>query len=72
MTEGLRNSLWNVLDLVVWKRDNFVWSQYGKGKIDGFSQALWFQFFKLPVDARPDRGSQILAEIRKYFFSCEW
>jgi len=72
MSVDLRNSLWNVLDLVVWNRQGFIFRQYGKGDIEAFSQALWFQFFKLPVDSRPDHEDRILAEIREFFFSCKW
>ena len=77
MTEELRNSLWNALDVAFWSTKNFVYAQYGYGEIEEFSRQLWFNYFKKPVDSRPDngspdRGGQILKEIRSYFFACSW
>lgn len=72
MSEELRNSLWNVLDLIVWRSERFLWNQYGEPGLASFSRALWFQYFKKPIDSRPDHPHRILGEIRDYFFSCEW
>ena len=60
MSEELRNSLWNVLDLLVWGRDRFLWTQYGDPEIWDFSKVLWFQYFKQPIDSRPDRPDKLL------------
>ena len=68
MNSELRNSLWNALDVEIWSQDqapNHV-------LIDLFSKALWFDFFKKPIDSRPDSAALILAEIREHFFACEW
>lgn len=72
MNDELRNSLWNVLDQFLWQTDGFLHKQYGSPKIDEFSARLWFNFFKKPIDTRPDYGHQKLKVIRKFFFSCEW
>lgn len=77
MNDELRNSLWNALDHIFWSTSGFVYAQYGAGEIEEFSRALWAHYFKKPVDSRPghgntSRGRQILEEIRKYFFHCEW
>jgi hypothetical protein len=74
MDDELRSSLWNVLDLYIWQRKGFLYPEYGNGlgAIDSFSKALWFHFFKKPMDARPDYASDILAEVRSFFFGCEW
>jgi hypothetical protein len=72
MNEALRNSLWNVLDVVLWSTNGFVSSKHGQAAIEPFSRALWFDYFKQPMDSRPDRGFLILKEIRTYFFSCQW
>lgn len=74
MSGALRNSLWNVLDQCIWSKETFLRNRYGNGLgfVDGFSRDLWFNFFKLPIDSRPEYGFQILDQIRKYFFSCEW
>lgn len=72
MNEALRNSLWNVLDFVLWSTDGFVFRRHGQPHIEPLSRILWFDHFKKPIDSRPSRGSDILVVIRKYFFSCEW
>jgi len=63
----LRNSLWNVLAIYIWERKYFLSTD-----IYTFSKMLWFEYFKIPIDSRPNDGRQILYDIRKYFFSCEW
>ena len=74
MTEELRNSLWNVLDVALWSTDNFIYHQYGQQQpeIMQFSRSLWFHYFKKPIDSRPDQEHRILDVIREYFFTCEW
>lgn len=72
MSDDLRSSLWNVLDVAIWSTKDFMYPQYGEPGIQPFSGALWFHYFKKPIDSRPDRSSAILAVIRKYFFSCQW
>lgn len=78
MSDELRNSLWNALDVVFWSASGFRYGRSGgTGEIEEFSRQLWFHHFKKPVDARPgygrtDRSGQILKEIRAHFFSCQW
>ena len=78
MTDELRNSLWNTLQLVVWDSDNFMHHRYDKlPEIDDFSAHLWFHYFKKPIDERPsfafiDRSERILKIIRDYFFAAAW
>lgn len=79
MSDELRASLWNVLDTFFWSAHGFVLGRNGGyGRIDEFSRHLWSDYFKKPVDSRPDhvhprvRGRKILDKIREYFFSCEW
>ncbi|CUQ67016.1 AbiJ-NTD4 domain-containing protein [Candidatus Nitrospira inopinata] len=72
MSEELRNSLWNALDTALWSSENFVWRQHGEPHIEPFSRSLWFHYFKKPIDSRPDQNDEILGEIRRYFFACEW
>ena len=69
MNSELRNSLWNALDMAIWSSDDFERSQYGIGPL---SRELWFHFFKKPIDSMPEYNRLILAEIRSYFFGCEW
>jgi hypothetical protein len=73
MSGELRNSLWNVLHMVLWGSYGFVQkSQSGSAEIVSFSGSLWNEYFKKPIDSRPGDPRGILAQIRSYFFSCEW
>ena len=72
MPDKLRNSLWNALDIAIWSKDGFVRTNYGNGKIDGFSRHLWFSFYKQPIDKRPSQGYSILDYIREQFFTYTW
>ena len=69
MNSELRNSLWNALDAAIWSSDGLDLHRRG---IEPFSQALWFRFFKKPIDSRPRSASLILTEIRRHFFGYEW
>ena len=72
MPDELRNSLWNVLDIHFWSTRDFVRTDYGTAKIDTFSRHLWFSYYKLPIDSRPNNGYEILAYIRERFFNYSW
>lgn len=72
MSDDLRTSIWNALDLLFWRSDHFLSSPYGNPEIEQFSSALWFSFFKQPIDERPNRASGVLQQIRQYFFAAEW
>lgn len=73
MSEELRNSLWNVLHLLFWQEPGFCDVEWRvQGEIDEFSRLLWSGYFKRPVDERKAKAAQVMADIRKYFFECEW
>lgn len=72
MNDALRNSLWNVLDLFIWNRNNFLYREYGDGEIENFSRKLWFHHFKKPMDSRPDWPNGILDAIRRHYFEAPW
>lgn len=72
VSEELRNTLWNILDLFVWQTENFLHSQYGETGMDKFSTILWLNYFKKPIDTRASSSYDNLSTIRKYFFSCQW
>ncbi|WP_458071775.1 AbiJ-NTD4 domain-containing protein [Rhodanobacter sp. BL-MT-08] len=74
MSDALRNSLWNAIDQCLWSKETFLINRRegGLGFVDAFSRQLWFNFFKLRIDSRPEYGFEILDQIRKYFFSSKW
>lgn len=72
MNNELRNSLWNALDIGLWSTPGFTWKQYGEAEIEPFSKILWFNYFKKPLDSRPDNKVKLLAELRMHFFGCKW
>ena len=72
VSEELRNTLWNILDLFVWQTKNFLRTQYGETGMDKYSTILWLHYFKKPVDSRAPSSYENLSIIRKYFFSCQW
>lgn len=72
MNFDLRNSIWNALDIALWSSDGYLWKNYGEPDIKLLSKALWLNYFKKPLDLRPDTGHRILADLRKHFFACEW
>ena len=69
MTSALRNSLWNILTLKIWRQDQF---SLNVELIEVLSELLWADFFKEPIDSRPPHIEDILASIRERFFGCEW
>lgn len=76
MNANLRNSIWNVFDIFVWKKGRFMedssFVRDDKDHMESYSQILWFSYFKQPIDSRPPGYWNILGRIREYFFSCQW
>src|SRR5216683_23211 len=78
MDDALRNSLWSVLTNFVWKEVHT--SSTGTAYVSERSNvphynlcvALWFRFFKLPLDEIPNKWGQVLAWLKPYFFNCKW
>lgn len=74
MNDDLRNSLWNVLDTTLWSSRGFI-SAINWGDVEGifpYSRVLWGNYFKLPVDRRPEYPIQIMTVIRDYYFHASW
>jgi hypothetical protein len=78
--EALRNSLWSALKLCYWDtfqptRDLYVYyylSGYGNESLRLLCQRLWISYFKKPIDTLSDDWEAVLAEIRDYYFNCQW
>lgn len=73
MDAELRNRLWNALrnlfpkSLAGYKfthRDNF--------SLAAFCRTLWHEYFKKPTDSIPEWPDEATAQIREYFFNCQW
>jgi hypothetical protein len=75
MSDELRISLWNILFLSRWNIASAN-SDYKFLKIhtdiENFSSLLSFNYFKKPIDSRPDNFTDMLQEIRNYFMQCQW
>jgi len=72
MDENLRNSIWNVLDVVAWGAPGFMGDVNRYGRIVVFSQQLWANFYKLPIDRRPTHPAVLLEYIRDTYFGYSW
>lgn len=73
MSDALRASLWNVLDIVFWSRIGFQFNSVGGiGELYIFSRNLWMNYYKEPVNSIPSYPTDIMRLIYQRFFSCEW
>ncbi len=74
MTIELRNSIWNVLDIILWKSRYFIHVDPDSSSvIQALGRALWFSHFKKPLDELPQEyPRRILEELRAIFFSSAW
>lgn len=72
MSIELRNSLWNVLDRNIWQAKGFLLKSGGMPDMEPFSQVLWSEFFKRPVDERPNGAYNQLQAIRNFYFGAQW
>jgi hypothetical protein len=74
MNDELRNSIWNVLFLSKWDTSTSSIYEFEKTlkDFDTFSAILWFNYFKKPVDSRPDGFQRTLQAIRRFFMEDEW
>ncbi len=74
MNDDLRNGIWNVLHTKYFGSEGFLALVRGTGEppIQRFSRTLWSDYFKKPVDDRPNSNYLILMYFRDYFFKCDW
>ncbi len=78
--EPLRNGLWNVLKTLVWDKARHSHGMYrgpwlsdeANPELKRFCDALWFSFFKKPLDELDHSWAKVLAQLRQFFFSCQW
>lgn len=80
--EALKNGIWSLLKVFYW--DKAQYSSYG-GYGGGYSlksesnkdlellcTRLWFNYFKKPLDHLSDDWSEVLKQLRNYFFNAKW
>ena len=69
MSDELRTSIWNVLDIELWSVEGFVWDAgYPSKQIIKLGKNLYYLYFKKPLDKLPSRPDGILIELRERFF----
>jgi hypothetical protein len=70
----LRNALWDVLQLAIWDKDqnSGYYDMLENSSLSWMFRLYWHKHFKKPIDELPKKTEAAVAEIRKYFFGCEW
>ena len=72
--DALRNSLWNVIQTVVWdsheSHSGYTYTTHSN--LYGFIKAYWRDFFKVPMDTIPEYIGKTIDAVRKAFFEFEW
>ncbi|MBF0518546.1 MAG: hypothetical protein HQK92_02355 [Nitrospirae bacterium] len=80
MDEPLRNGLWSLLDIYIWKHVQYSNNGYVDQSLSNplnktFNQLcirLWLHYFNKPIDTLDNDWSVVHTYIRKYFFECQW
>jgi hypothetical protein len=70
--EDLRNGLWNVYSLHILKSIEEASSYRHSNPRTYFSNILWHDYFKQPIDKIPSFFPNVIQRIREYFFKCQW
>ena len=78
--EPLKNALWSLLKVHIWDQVRASTGIYGgyyistdtNREIYALCQRLWFNYFKKPLDTLDHDWSEVLKQLRTYFFKCEW
>jgi DNA-binding transcriptional ArsR family regulator len=72
MDPNLRTALWNAMCQAFWRNtDDFA--VIGSGSRLGMMlDALWIQYFKMPLDERLDEWFLWRDHLKEYIFKCEW
>lgn len=71
---ALRNGIWSLLKLFYWDmvRGEYYLSSYENEPIKQLCERLWFDYFKKPLDRLDNNWTEVLKQLREYFFVCEW
>lgn len=70
----LRNSLWNVLQIVVWDshENRTPYNYTSNSSLYQLIKSYWINYFKAPTDEIPDNFAEAIEKIREYFFASNW
>lgn len=79
ISEELRNSLRSALKIHFWDRAYYSSSSHGYVLTEGANpelkilcERLWLNYFKKPLDTLDGDWTDVLPQLRKYFFTCTW
>lgn len=74
MDDALRNSLWNVMQAVIWDSEESYMNQpfTSTSNLNELLRSFWSDFFKVPVDRVPQYTTKAIEAIREFFFETEW
>ena len=67
--EQLTNALWSLLKIHVWDHARF---RSNNQEIKSLCEALWFNYFKKPLDTLSNDWTEVLEFLRTHFFECPW
>lgn len=70
MDTALRASLWS--GLLLTSLDLANGSKSAADRIIGFTESLYLEFFKWPIDKVPEYGYRAVEVLRKWFFDASW
>jgi hypothetical protein len=82
--EALKNGIWSLLGVFYWDKavySSSVTGYDGSGcslssspnrDLSSLCNALWFSYFKKPLDRLADDWEKVLQQLRDYFFQAQW
>ena len=69
--DELRNGLWTALQISYWDLlPSMGYTQYCA--LASLFWLYWHSYFKKPIDTLPEYAREVVTDVRRYFFSCEW
>lgn len=73
MDDDLKNCLWNAFKQYYYTKDEFQIRDDYLNLINGNHKRLWLSYFKYALDSVVEHNiSQILQELKEYFYNCKW
>jgi hypothetical protein len=69
--EDLRNSLWNVLEIILDEMPEYS-NSFSSNPFESFRVGLFHDFLKKPLDSAPVDKARVISYIRNLFFNTNW